>query len=419
MAVPRAIPYSALPLQDYARRMGINPIYFHGCSVPGLFQTTNNCDSAWKRHTWQSADNVSLEDLAIQLVDAEKTIEEFLGWNVVPKWEKFIVRFPDRGRTRSRYNVRGDWKTIQLPKGKVISGGREKLTSLGYSDINYQETGDSGFEDSATVGLDLPEGRAWLDVKVFPEGLFTDSSWEIRPPGFVFYFGFMQPNYRMMFDSWQFVDPAVVSQFLTDDYYEIDISGGNNLVTRAQVFLSYNDQEEATCKFIWNSKNGQPPVTQPGYIQVVDGEAGIVRCVPSGESCCYEPADLCMSAMPDSVELDIYSGNISQDSLRLKEGMEGNPVYNGSYKGDLSSELAESITLLATARLDRDFCGCNNIVSLGRELRQDMALVSPQGNFLTISQVIQECPFGSRRGEWLAWNRLKYQSSKLHSVAVI
>ena len=68
--------------------------------------------------------------------------------------------------------------------------------------------------------------------------------------------------------------------------------------------------------------------------------------------------------------------------------------------------MADAVFHLATARLHRDICGCTNAQALAEELRTDMALVSPQGNFLAVADKIQESPFGTRRGEWLAYQQV-------------
>ena len=159
-------------------------------------------------------------------------------------------------------------------------------------------------------------------------------------------------------------------------------------------------------------------MTQDGYLDIVDYEAGVVRPIPAefeyGVDCTVTPVSFCSlggpggaGGAPDRIKLWFYAGNISQDYLA---GYTLDPVSN---------DIAESIRLLATARLDRELCGCSNIIALGQSLRKDMSLVSPQGNFLAVADAIQECPFGTRRGEWLAWNRLKTYTDKFHSVALI
>jgi hypothetical protein len=109
---------------------------------------------------------------------------------------------------------------------------------------------------------------------------------------------------------------------------------------------------------------------------------------------------------PDRAKISYYSGTVSQEYI---EGLTLNP---------LDRHLADAVFYLATARITRDLCGCNNAHSLSTELRTDMALVSPEGNFLAVADKIQEAPFGTRRGEWLAYQEIKL-SAKHIEVAVI
>jgi hypothetical protein len=385
--------------------MGINPINFEGCAVSGLYQETSGCDSIWPRFAWQTSANASREDLAIQLVDAEKMIGRFaLGFNVAPEWMEVEMPYPKGGAGQSgtmfnRYNL---YRTVALQQGKIIAGGRRATRFLGTFPVEYKD--DDGDEFKETARLWFDNEYDWREVKVYHKGTNANPKWEIRPASKV-----DEKELNMSFDSWLFVDPDKVSAFPADNQPVVNITDGTNLVKEVDVYLEYNDEYVPSCQFIWNKSSGN--YYQDGYLDIVDSEAGIVRPVPAvfdyGIECSVDRVSFCHSGVPDRIKIYYYAGNISDE-------------YRRGYTLDpLESTISESIRLLATARLDRDLCGCTNIIALGQSLRKDMALVSPQGNFLAVADAIQECPFGTRRGEWLAWNRLKTYTDKFHSVALI
>ena len=77
-----------------------------------------------------------------------------------------------------------------------------------------------------------------------------------------------------------------------------------------------------------------------------------------------------------------------------------------------------AIAWLATARLERPFCSCDNVVDLVKQLRTDLALVGgPLGYNTTLEQLNN--PFGTRLGEIRAWQRVSKFARRRARVAVI
>lgn len=400
----RSIPRTHLAQSDYAMHMGINPINFEGCTVEGLFQNVSGCDSVWPRFAWQTSSNASREDLALQIADAEEVIGKFaLGFNVAPEWIEIDMPYPrdwkNGANMLNRYNK---YRTVALQQGKILSGGRRATEFIGTFPIEYKDEDGDGFKETAYLWFN--DVYNWKEVKVYHKDTEANPKWEIRPVSRV-----NKKERYLTFDSWLFVDPDKVSAFPKDQSPVVNITNGNNLITEVDVYLEYNDEYVPSCRFIWNKSSGN--YFQDGYLEIVDMEAGIVRPIPAefdyGIDCKVNRVPFCYSGEPDRVKLYFYAGNISED---YKRGYTLDPL-------DLA--ISESIRLLATARLDRELCGCSNTISHGLNLREDMALVSPQGNFLAVADMIQECPFGTRRGEWLAWNRMKTYTDKFHSVAII
>ncbi|RLD00238.1 MAG: hypothetical protein DRI46_07845 [Chloroflexi bacterium] len=396
----RRIPITHTPLQQYAAGLGLNPLHFEGAIVNDLFQGTSSCGTVWHRHTWQSPDSVSHEDLAIQMRDAERAIGDFFGYRIAPEWQVLDMVYP-RSQPGLSYMTdrRGRYRTLQLQQGKIIAGGRRGIEYIDTIAVQYKDLDNDGFAETAEI--DVGQEVDWTEIKIYHEGTKGDPAWEIRPHREI-------NGSVISMDAWLFIDSALKSKLPTDSLDPITITNGDNLVVNVEVWREYNNKDVPSCTFIWDAE-GQ---TQDGYLEVIDSEAGIVRPLPAtytyAANCATAtPAGFCNSREPDRVKVYFYAGNTSDE------------YRNGYSLSPIDVQISESIRLLTTARLDRDLCGCNNTIALGRDLRKDMALISPQGNFLAVAEAIQECPFGTRRGEWLAWNRLRYEKDKYISVAVI
>jgi len=73
----------------------------------------------------------------------------------------------------------------------------------------------------------------------------------------------------------------------------------------------------------------------------------------------------------------------------------------------LSDSLAKAIAYMATARTERIFMSNNNAVSLAVALRNDYAVVAPRSAYRYMSPDLLNNPFGTRKGEYDAWNIVK------------
>ena len=86
----------------------------------------------------------------------------------------------------------------------------------------------------------------------------------------------------------------------------------------------------------------------------------------------------------------------------------------------LDDYMAQTIAWLATARLHKGLCACGNLHAFMDDLRDDMSIQSAQGNFVITDEEVLKNPFGTRRGEVLAWRRLtKILGEKQISGAIL
>ena len=426
------IPHTLLSLPRFARMVGIAPLHFAGATAasinPAVFPTGSACGDVWPRYDWQKSDQVSHESLAYAIKDAEESLAREVGYFPAPMWiageEVMYPRdFYREGIYQTR-DVRGFRKGLNTRYGRIIGGGRrgvtliESVTVAGGS-LVYSDEDSDGFFETATITVTDVTIDSACDAKVYFTGYDGDQDWEIRPPRSKELSG---TTLTIVFDSWLFIDPEVLSSYPTDDGFQaIDLSTITSLVTTVDVYYEYNDHTEASAIFAWEqgepgcicsscSGSGCPACSdteQDGCIQVRDPKAGIVSPVPatySDGSWSVSAFDICRA--PDKVTLYYYAGDQSNEYLR------------GTSCDPLSDLWAWCIIWIAIARLERPPCSCNRLKNMFDYLREDLSHSLPGSSYFSADDV-RTNPFGTHRGEYQAWKRVKHHVGRRLSVAVI
>jgi len=420
--VTTALPRTSLSLYRYAQIMGINPVHFSGAEVTGLF-SEQPCSKVWPRHTWQSFEQASWEDLSWAIKDAEQTISHWLGYNVAPWWtmeeEWPYPKYRGRHFTNA-INMNGQRPSICVQQGKIIAGGQRAATVVHAGvTVAYSDEDSDTLEELATIVATIPGGMTisdWRDVRVYYPSTGADPRWEIRPLDEVTVDA-GAGTVTILAKAYQFVDQDLRSAMPNGGFTPINITTTNNYISTVDVYLEQNDATAQGSQLLWEQRpltscgvcsgvgcDECSFVTQDGCLPVRNGGAGLVVPTPATYSGGWASNALTIPRSPDKVKLWYYSGNIGEE-------------YRMSLSSDpLDHWLANAIALLATSRLDREVCSCNN--DNFKRLQRDMAFSSAQGNFLAISDEIKNAPFGSRTGEVLAYRAVKY-TPKYITVAVL
>ena len=66
----RALTRTWLPLDEWARFHGFDPLHFNGVKTDDEHPVSSNCDRIWTQHHWQRG-QVSREDVATAIFDAD------------------------------------------------------------------------------------------------------------------------------------------------------------------------------------------------------------------------------------------------------------------------------------------------------------------------------------------------------------
>lgn len=417
-----------LSLDRYARILGINPVHFQGANGQNVWPLQdNNCNDLWSRHSWQFSDGVSHDELATIIQGVEREIENYLGYPLAPRWiAKEMHPYPKYHRRdtidHSGMNAGGMTKSINLNWGKFIQGGRRATTSLGSATIAagtlaYSDQDGDGFAETAIIAF--PGIAATItdacEIKVYFSGTSAMPEWEIRPVRSKTLVGGVFTAY---FDSWLFIDPDLVAFHPTLDnsggnYRALDITTTANYVTTVDVYREYNNFTAVSAELIWENDPisimafGCPScggsgceacstVTQDGCLHVRDVDSGIAVPVAStydSDTETWTASAWTECRAPDMVRVWYYAGDVSNEYLA------------GRTCDPLRHDYAMLIAMIATARVEREFCSCANVSALTSKWRTDLAF-SGEGQSYTIPFQLLGNPFGTRYGELEAWKRL-------------
>ena len=420
--------YTLLSLADYGKIMGITPPHLWQGASATIF--ADNCKGVWYAHDWQSGKQISRESLAYAILQAESDIADVLGYWPAPKWiSKEITNYPQYYRRDMFGNgktTRGLYKSVEAGWGKFISPGRRAVTLIADSTtVTYSDEDSDGYSETATITVNNVTVSDVCELKVYFEDKSGLQEWEIRPPKSKTLSGGIL---TVVFDAWLLLDPDLQEAYpnTNDPLEPIDILTASNYVSTVDVYREYTDTTVASAEFSWlpDPSNGiLCPVcgssgtcvacantTQDGCISVLDVVTGMVVPQPATyDSDNAQWNGVCWSECrePDTVKIWYYAGELDEYYLR---GTRCDPLKN-SFK--------QAIAWLATARLDRNVCGCSNVIDLFEDLRRDLALSEPEGGSYFVSDDNINNPFGTRKGEIMAWNKIKNLTEQVPDLAMI
>lgn len=437
MALAQALPYTLLSLQRYARLMGVNPVHFAGATGvslnPQVYPLSGSCDAVWFKYPWQANEQASRHELAEAIRDAEGELADVVGYWPAPVWIAKEVRAYPRPHRRYAFGdaltVRGQYKSVKARWGKVVEAGRRAVSLVGTATtaggtLVYSDEDGDGLSETATITLATTLTEA-CEIKPFFAGEGGAQEWEVRPVRSVAISG---GNVVIVLDSWLLIDPELYEEAPQDDGSPsaIDISTTANFVTSVDVYREYTDFAQASAEFYWEPKPySVSPVTtcvacsgsgceqcqfitQTGCLHIRDVETGIVVPAPATYDSAnghWDAANWEECREPDQVKLWYRAGEISERYLR---GLTCDP---------LSDWWAQTIAWLATARLEHPFCACGSSGTRAAHLREDLAHVGETSHLLAEEMLTN--PFGTRRGEVQAWQRVSRLENRIMGAALI
>lgn len=414
--------WTALSIYEYATIMGISPVAFMSGSAPALF-SSRLCQDTWYQYPWQDQSSTSRDELAREILRAERDIASILGYYPGPRWEaEEQHNYPHYHRrnyvTASGRAINGLAKSLKMRFGKFIASGKRKITLVETPAVVLTDDDGDSFEETANVTYTITDAALVNSHKVYYADKLGDPRYEIRPAREIIVVG---TTVTVKFDAWQLFKPDLLSAWPGDGMTAIDATLAASYVSEVDVYLEEADRSlEAT--MYWRSEQDSCscgssvcPVcsnyTQIACVQqagtTIQNMLSIMPASYSDGAFTYTYFD--KGREPDRVNISYLAGDYELD-------INGNRV--------VPADLAKAIAYMVTARLPKPICSqCQNISDFEKWLREDLAFaqVGGSGDVRFVSPEVLRAKFGTRRGEVEAWNIVQArvrEGNKSISVAV-
>lgn len=425
----RASAVTLLSLDDFAKVMGINPAHFNGAANSNVTPVVDNaCNDIWPQYSWQAGDRVSREDIAQEIANTEQDIADYIKYFPAPMWiAQENHPYPRHHRpdviSVGGYDVRGYHKSVNTKYGYIIAPGQRAVTDLGDSNVTLSDADKDTYKETATVSIATTLTDE-CEIKVYFSGHGGEQEWEIRPARTKAISGGI---FTATFWAWQLIDPKLWEALPTvEGFAAIDWTDSDNIVDSVEIYREYNDTTATTAEFYWEPKtiplNWQSALncgcggvgceactltTQTGCLHIRDAESGIAVPEPASYSSgVWGATSWSVCRDPDFVKIWYYAGYWS-DRKRRSEVCE-----------PLSRWWHQIIAYMATARLERPFCSCHNLTALAQWLREDLSMIGETVSYATPEEILSN-PFGTKRGEVMAWSKLSKLTKKRMIPAVV
>lgn len=391
-----------LSLSRWAEIMGIHPLHFNNVYLEDV---DLHCTDVWLQHSWQTADHVSREELALAIAEAESNIESLLGYRLAPSWEvdewrETIRPFIPDLINRTGYDIRGMRQTVQAKWGYMISGGIESKSVIeAASNITYSDVNNDGYFETATVMV-TSDVQDKQEICVFYPGHDGDDAWEIRPINVVIGVG---GAITITFRRELAVKEDLIEDFDADNNGIIG-TDDDNFLTEVDVYRRYNDPQ-LQAAFLW----------EPFAYNCNCGGTGCSDCAYGTQNGCLtvrgDPRQSIVGYWPadwnsDTLEFDrtVWSTTREPDIVRLYY-YAGWRNKSGQYLNRMDPKWERTVAYYAASLLDREPCSCCK--GAWDKWHQDLALVTGSEELGIFGDTKLENPLGTTRGAVNAYRRLR------------
>lgn len=400
-----------LPLDIYARLLGISPLAFNGgnattCDV----DLAGGCADIWLQQAWQNHAIVSIEELARTIRDAEEDVARYLGTWPGPEWiSEEYHEWPAHwrpGYPRQWVNVRGEPIVFELAWRKLRQVGRRAATLLGTATtagaslVFSDEDGDT-YDETATVTLTVAGLSGTNDVAVYFPGEGGKREKRIPLTG-ISYSG---STLTATLNSWMLVKPSL-REGLGNAGTAIDLCDPANLLASVDVYREHVATNAAPAQLVWQPTAEEcaggdcEETVQDACVRMLDREAGLVTVAPAtvdGDGT-YTVVSPTRGDAPTGVRI-WYQAGCSDDNENF---------------GTCRS-LREPLFKIVSARLKRPISTCMQITEQVQHLQRDITYRSENDGAWSKAETLSEAPFGTRLGEAEAYTRLRMLKRQMWS----
>lgn len=391
----RASTYTLLPLDIWAKIMGISPWEFNQFKFPG--PKSAQCADVMYQFPWQK-DHLGREEIAEAIANAEQMLADQLMYWPAPKYiVDEVVQYPRPGR-RELWGFagtpRGDWKSVQLQWHRVISGGVFNRTFLNNTtSIVLSDSDSDSITDRFTATVTVPAGTLASEIALYFTAADRDNddlaeTWRIRPVKVTV----VGTTATIIGHLTLLVKPNLT---FAVDVQQLDSTDTNNYVTELECYRVFTDTQDSESYpyqgvAIWDDipgcTYGCTFSLKALCLREHDNDQGVVS--PTFGPPCDWPYP---TREPDRLEVNYVAGL---------------PLLNG----EMAPEMAKVVAYLAACLLANEKCGCdrsNRIMTYWRERITSFTDGRNGAQATGYTKDFNDIPFPVTRGGLYAWQRVK------------
>lgn len=347
------------------------------------------CGQPLMQYSWQKADYMSREEIAIAIAAAESRIADYVGFDVLPRWN--VDDRLQMNPTKFYTTPGGQPPAFPTFKGEVITGGIEAKTLISAGrPVAYSDPDGDGYNELATITA-VTSVTAPEEIAVYYPNEAASDDWEIRPIKVAISAGIV----TITCARHQLVAKNLLERIVGSD--EIDGATAGNFLTTVDVYRHYNDPQQQI-QFIWENGSCSCGSTdcfaatytvQNGALFVRDYRRGLVAGVPAN-----------WNATDQAFNFASFTACRSPDKARVwyRAGLR----YRGSYLR-MHPEWERVVANFALCLMDRPICACSSVEHVTLRAKQDLALQTGSGDRFQVSKRSLDNPFGTQVGQMEAW----------------
>ena len=168
----RARTKTLLSLDKFAEILGINPLHFNQVVLPG--QDPAVCGMPMYQYSWQRANALGREEIAMAIANAEHKIAQYLGFSPFPTWfYETHTRHSPNPPVQNNYYI--------LKTGQIICPGIERKQKLECASITYEDRDNDGYKELAWVNISADYEPFKHELAIYYPNKNGEDIWEIRP----------------------------------------------------------------------------------------------------------------------------------------------------------------------------------------------------------------------------------------------
>jgi len=395
-----------LALDEFARIIGLSPLGFNQLQS-NQFSPSVACGEVFFQQSWLHADRVGRDDIAMAIQQAEQEISKEVGFNLLPDWtveERLPYPQPATPELFGTFGVNARWqgKSVELPRGHIISGG-VKTKTLIQAGVTFtrSDIDSDGFQENCTLTIPTTVTDA-NEIRLFYPAQAGSDEWEIRP----IKVSFSGANVTIQFKIWQVV---AANQMDSLDANVLDADSASSYETTVDVYRVYNDPA-TQAQFLWEG--------QPDYCC-----GTCVACQLSSQAACFHLRDPRMGfAVPSPASWDNEEEEFtSQPFAACREPDQVRFWYLSGFRDmTLSRPMVEmshywkyAVAYFAASKFDRQVCGCSNVQQFVANWKQDVTFTSEgSGSYTTTAEMISN-RLGTTMGALYAWRRIQQNGVRI------